>query len=98
MLGIDYFLGDAVQFHTDEPGFNLPEWAATKVKPAQEAAAKWIKAVKEIYGGTYALSSAAVDLLISLWQTLRIRSTAPSVRSSLFPFISLTYMYGLGVL
>ncbi|KAJ6516860.1 Alpha/Beta hydrolase protein [Mycena vitilis] len=49
VLGIDYFLGDAVHFHTEE-GFDRDTWVF-KVRPkAEEVTPKWLEAVRKQYG------------------------------------------------
>ena len=50
VLGIDYFLGDPVQRHTDEPGFDRAAWSARSRQQAKELLPKWVKEVRKIYG------------------------------------------------
>ncbi|THU90359.1 alpha/beta-hydrolase [Dendrothele bispora CBS 962.96] len=50
VVGLDYFFGDTVDKHDDEPNFDRMTWVKEKKVIADEAAVKWFKAVKEIYG------------------------------------------------
>ncbi|TEB29241.1 alpha/beta-hydrolase [Coprinellus micaceus] len=50
VLGIDYFFGDPVHLHLEEPGFDRPTWVAKSQKQAAEAVPKWIEGVQKIYG------------------------------------------------
>ncbi|KIK60066.1 hypothetical protein GYMLUDRAFT_168638, partial [Collybiopsis luxurians FD-317 M1] len=50
VLGVDYFLGDAVYHHLDKPGFDRMAWIAEMHKIAQEVTPKWWAAVKAKYG------------------------------------------------
>lgn len=52
MLGIDYFFGDPVHLHLEEPGFDRPTWVAKSQKQAAESVPKWIEGVQKIYGTT----------------------------------------------
>ena len=50
VLGLDYFFGDPIQNHSDEPDFDRAAWF-TKVRGlAKEATPKWTEAVRKIYG------------------------------------------------
>ncbi|KAE9396574.1 alpha/beta-hydrolase [Gymnopus androsaceus JB14] len=49
VLGIDYFMGDAVNKH-QEPGFDRGKWINTMQKQANELMPKWWAAVKDKYG------------------------------------------------
>ncbi|PPR06547.1 hypothetical protein CVT26_000725 [Gymnopilus dilepis] len=70
VLGIDYFFGDPVHLHADEPGFDRAAWSAKSRKQAQEATPKWIKAartqstplsVRYCFGAPYALEIATTN-------------------------------------
>jgi len=50
VLGIDYFLGDPINLHLDEAGFDFAAWIAKSRQRAKEVFPKWIKEVREIYG------------------------------------------------
>ena len=50
VLGPDYFFGDPVQSHNNEPGFDSRAWASQAMIRATEAVPKWIEAVREKYG------------------------------------------------
>jgi hypothetical protein len=50
VLGIDYFWGDSVEYHFQDQGFELLQWASSHLPKAQEVAPGWLKAVKEKYG------------------------------------------------
>ena len=50
VLGIDYFLGDPIQLHNDEPGFDRKAWSAKSKAQANEVFPKWIEEVRKIYG------------------------------------------------
>jgi len=78
VLGIDYFFGDPVHLHTDEPGFDRAAWSAKSKQQAKEALPKWIKEVREIYGtdakysavgycfgGPFALELATTDDIVA---------------------------------
>ncbi|KAF8198268.1 Alpha/Beta hydrolase protein [Mycena galopus ATCC 62051] len=49
VVGIDYFLGDAVHKHNEE-GFDRYAWATAMRTQAQEITPKWIEAVRKQYG------------------------------------------------
>ncbi|KAJ7827988.1 Alpha/Beta hydrolase protein [Mycena leptocephala] len=49
VLGIDYFLGDAVNKHTEE-GFDRNAWFETSRKMANEVTPKWLEEVRKQYG------------------------------------------------
>ncbi|EMD31147.1 hypothetical protein CERSUDRAFT_89467 [Gelatoporia subvermispora B] len=52
VLGIDYFEGDSVAYHLDEPGYDMSEWAEPIYKRVveREYVPQWIAAVKERFG------------------------------------------------
>ncbi|KAK7453543.1 hypothetical protein VKT23_011823 [Stygiomarasmius scandens] len=50
VLGIDYFFGDIVDAHDNEPNFDRPAWVQKSKVRAAEVLPKWYNAVKEIYG------------------------------------------------
>ena len=50
-LVIDYFLGDPINLHLDKQGFDITAWFAKSRQRAKEGFPKWIKEVREIYGG-----------------------------------------------
>ncbi|KAJ8518990.1 hypothetical protein ONZ45_g3976 [Pleurotus djamor] len=52
VLGPDYFLGDPVQDHDGEEGFDRAAWFAKARANTEEVLPKWIQAVKETYGVT----------------------------------------------
>lgn len=49
-MGLDYFFGDPIQNHLDEPSFDRAAWFAKVKGLANEATPKWIDAVREKYG------------------------------------------------
>ncbi|KAJ6516854.1 Alpha/Beta hydrolase protein [Mycena vitilis] len=49
VLGIDYFLGDPIQVHTEE-GFDRDAWAVKARAEAEEVTPKWLAAVRKEYG------------------------------------------------
>jgi len=50
VLGLDYFFGDPIQNHSDDPEFDRAAWF-TKVRGlAKEATPKWIEEVRKIHG------------------------------------------------
>ncbi|TXC09235.1 hypothetical protein FocTR4_00004556, partial [Fusarium oxysporum f. sp. cubense] len=53
-LGVDYFLGDPVTKHSltplSDPNFDFESWKNKHLKASEEAAARWVKAVKTQYG------------------------------------------------
>nr|AMB48909.1 dienelactone hydrolase [Fusarium subglutinans] len=53
-LGVDYFLGDPVTKHSltplSDPNFDFESWKNKHLKASEEAAARWVKAVKIQYG------------------------------------------------
>ncbi|RKK22381.1 hypothetical protein BFJ68_g2366 [Fusarium oxysporum] len=53
-LGVDYFLGDPVTKHSltplSDPNFDFESWKNKHLKASEEAAARWVKAVKTHYG------------------------------------------------
>jgi len=77
VLGIDYFLGDPIQNHENDP--DRPAWIAKSKKQAAEYTPRWVEAVKETYGTTdtkycavgycfgapFATDLAATDLLVA---------------------------------
>ncbi|TFK23740.1 alpha/beta-hydrolase [Coprinopsis marcescibilis] len=81
VLGIDYFLGDPVHLHLDNPDFDRVAWVAKSQKQAQESVPKWIAEVKRTYGedavynaigncycfgGPYSIEAGSVDGVISV--------------------------------
>jgi len=50
VLGIDYFFGDPIHFHNDEPGFDRQAWFVKSRAKANEAFPEWIEEVRKIYG------------------------------------------------
>ncbi|CZS75194.1 unnamed protein product [Fusarium graminearum] len=63
-LGVDYFLGDAVTKHSltplSDPNFDFESWKNKHLHASEEAAARWIKAVKAEYGTSESVKFAAV--------------------------------------
>lgn len=49
MLGPDYFLGDPIQNHADEAGFDRPAWIAKSRAQVDAHFPAWIDAVKQRY-------------------------------------------------
>jgi hypothetical protein len=49
-LGLDYFFGDPVQNHSDDPTFDRGVWVRKAFGVAKDVAPKWIDAVREKYG------------------------------------------------
>ena len=50
VIGLDYFLGDPVYIHLDEPEFDRPAWSAKSIAQARKVEPKWFEAVKERFG------------------------------------------------
>ncbi|KAF5672324.1 dienelactone hydrolase [Fusarium heterosporum] len=54
VLGVDYFLGEAVTKYTNspltDPNFDLQAWSAKHLQPSEEVAREWAKNVKAKYG------------------------------------------------
>ncbi|THU91063.1 alpha/beta-hydrolase [Dendrothele bispora CBS 962.96] len=50
VVGIDYFFGDIVDAHDNEPGFDRQAWMKKSQVQAAEVLPKWYEAVKEMYG------------------------------------------------
>ena len=50
VLGIDYFLGDPIYPHNDEPGFDKQAWIAKSMAQANEVFPNWIEEVRKTYG------------------------------------------------
>ncbi|KAH8113618.1 alpha/beta-hydrolase [Phellopilus nigrolimitatus] len=50
VVGIDYFLGDPIHIHNDEPGFDRPAWMAKSQAQAREHEPKWFEAIKNRFG------------------------------------------------
>lgn len=49
-MGIDYFFGDPVYIHHEDPTFDRPAWMSNAKKLAADAVPKWLDAVRETYG------------------------------------------------
>ncbi|KAF5717289.1 dienelactone hydrolase [Fusarium globosum] len=53
-LGVDYFLGDPVTKHSltplSDPNFDFESWKNKHLKASEQAATRWVKAVKTQYG------------------------------------------------
>ncbi|KAF9042324.1 Alpha/Beta hydrolase protein [Panaeolus papilionaceus] len=74
VVGLDYFFGDPIHHHNDDPDFDRAAWM-TKVRGlAKEATPRWVSAIREIYGadakysavgycfgGPFALEAATTD-------------------------------------
>ena len=56
VLGVDYYEGDGVTQHDNDPNFDLWAWADAKLVRARELMPIWIEAVKKEFG-TYAFFS-----------------------------------------
>lgn len=50
VLGLDFFLGDPVYIHLDEPGFDRLKWNESMHALTRDILPKWWAAVKEQYG------------------------------------------------
>jgi len=50
VVGIDYFFGDPVHLHVEDPGFDRKHWRDKSWKNAVEAVPKWSKSVREMFG------------------------------------------------
>ncbi|KAF4590084.1 hypothetical protein EYR38_009382 [Pleurotus pulmonarius] len=50
VLGVDYFLGDPVQNHDGEQGFDRPAWFAKARENAADVLPGWVEGVKQKYG------------------------------------------------
>lgn len=50
VLGVDYFLGDPVQNHDGEQGFDRPAWFAKARVNAADVLPGWVEGVKQKYG------------------------------------------------
>ncbi|KAJ3494115.1 hypothetical protein NLJ89_g10877 [Agrocybe chaxingu] len=50
VLGPDYFFGDPIYPHLEDPTFNLTQWISEKVEIANEATPKWLEVVRQNYG------------------------------------------------
>ncbi|KAF5974933.1 dienelactone hydrolase [Fusarium coicis] len=63
-LGVDYFLGDPVTKHSltplSDPNFDFESWKNKHLKASEEAAARWVKAVKAQYGSSEDVKFACV--------------------------------------
>ncbi|KAK2678876.1 Dienelactone hydrolase [Fusarium oxysporum f. sp. vasinfectum] len=63
-LGVDYFLGDPVTKHSltplSDPNFDFESWKNKHLKASEEAAARWVKAVKTQYGTSEDVKFASV--------------------------------------
>jgi hypothetical protein len=67
VLGLDYFFGDPVQNHADEPDFDRAAWVKKVKGLADEATPRWIDAVREKYGVSPTSSSACFLELTSAY-------------------------------
>lgn len=47
---MDYFMGDPVYKHDDEPGFDRNQWIRNMQNAAEELVPKWWAEVKDKYG------------------------------------------------
>lgn len=76
MVGIDYFFGDPVHLHLDNPEFDRSTWRAKSLEQARASVPKWVDGVKEMFGtnvnycsigicfgAPYAFGVAATDML-----------------------------------
>ncbi|KAF5581242.1 dienelactone hydrolase [Fusarium pseudocircinatum] len=63
-LGVDYFLGDPVTNHSlaplSDPNFDFESWKNKHLKASEDAAARWVKAVKAQYGSSEDVKFACV--------------------------------------
>ncbi|KAH8118720.1 alpha/beta-hydrolase [Phellopilus nigrolimitatus] len=50
VAGIDYFLGDPIQNHIDEDGFDRKAWISKSRAQAREHEPKWYEAIKKRFG------------------------------------------------
>jgi hypothetical protein len=50
VVGIDYFFGDPIHLHLDEPGWDRLTWRTKSVEQAKASLPKWVDGVKEMFG------------------------------------------------
>jgi hypothetical protein len=50
VVGIDYFFGDPIYLHTEEPGWDRLAWRSKSVEQAKASLPKWVDGVKEMFG------------------------------------------------
>ena len=50
VVGIDYFYGDPIHLHLDEPGWDRLAWRTKSVEQAKDSLPKWVAGVKEMFG------------------------------------------------
>lgn len=69
VLGIDYFLGDSISAHLDDPNFDRAAWFEKSTAQADDVLPKWLKAVRETYG-TEALYSVVGEPFVRVVRTM----------------------------
>jgi hypothetical protein len=62
VLGIDYFFGDPIHRHRDDPNFDREAWIVKSAAQAKEALPKWLSAVRETYGSDIQYSAVGKSL------------------------------------
>jgi len=50
VVGIDYFFGDPIHLHNEEPGWDRLAWRTKSVEQAEASLPKWVDGVKEMFG------------------------------------------------
>ncbi|KAH8113614.1 alpha/beta-hydrolase [Phellopilus nigrolimitatus] len=50
VVGIDYFLGDPIETHLNEAGFDWPAWLSKSESQSREYEPKWYEAIKKRFG------------------------------------------------
>ena len=63
VLGIDYFFGDAIYLHHEEPNFDKPAWLTKQREKAKEITPEWIEEVRKIYGKLFLIELYAFKLM-----------------------------------
>ena len=81
-MGLDYFFGDPIYLHTDDPEFDRRAWFTKAWKLAEDATPGWIDAVREKYGadakynavGSYSPASISFTIKNRLYRLLLRRT------------------------
>jgi hypothetical protein len=58
VVGIDYFFGDPIHLHLEEPGWDRLAWRTKSVEQAQTSLPKWVDGVKDMFGMNYSANVA----------------------------------------